>query len=100
MIRFFELNSEGITAGTELVREYLAKKGIGEKEQSKAVLIAEESLTDLVAHSSGKGKLEVSVYSVFGPVNAFFSAKGPEYDFETAQYAHLTEFWDDEDFDS
>ena len=100
MIRFFELNSEGITAGTELVRQYLAKKGIGEKEQSKAVLIAEESLTDLVAHSSGKGKLEVSVYSFFGPVNAFFSAKGPEYDFETAQDAHLTEFWDDEDFDS
>ena len=99
MIRFFELNSEGITAGTELVREYLAKKGIGEKEQLKAVLAAEESLTDIVSHSSGEGKLEVSVYSFFGPINAFFSAKGPEYDFETEGDAHLTAFWDDDDFD-
>lgn len=50
-------------------------------------------------YSSGEGKLEVSVYSFFGPINAFFSAKGLEYDFETEQDADLTAFWDDDDFD-
>ena len=100
MIRFFELNNEGITAGTEFVRKYLEKKGIREKEQAKAVLIAEESLTDLVAHASGGGKLGVSVYSSLGLIHAVFSAQGPEYNFETAQDAYLTSFWDDEDFDS
>ena len=38
MIKFFDLNSEGITAGTELVREYLTKNSIGEKEKLKAAL--------------------------------------------------------------
>ncbi|MBQ6634889.1 MAG: hypothetical protein IJH81_00775 [Lachnospiraceae bacterium] len=37
-------------------------------------------------YSSGEGKLEVSVYSFFGPINAFFSAKGPEY--ENLKYQH------------
>ena len=40
MIRLFDLSNEGISAGTELVRDYLGKKGVRGKELERAVLIA------------------------------------------------------------
>ena len=99
MTRFFDLNNEGIAAGTAFVREYLEKKGVREKEQEKAVLIAEESLADLTAHSSGKGKMRVYVRSFPGTPTVIFSSRGPEYDFEAVQDTDLTADWNDEESD-
>jgi len=96
MIRYFELNNEGIAAGTEFVRKYLGRKGVREKEQAKAVLTAEESLADLAAHSSGQGKMSVYVRSFPGTPTAVFSARGPEYEFKAKQDDELTANWDEQ----
>ncbi len=93
MKQIFTADNAGIGKATEFIRKTLDKGGIKGKANSKAVLEAEESMGELVAHVKEGSDLVVNAYSFFGTTTIELSAEGDELDIQKTLVPPVPDIW-------
>ena len=86
-------NEQGVSKGTEMIRSFLAEKGVQGKLNTRTVLIAEEAMLDLVQHTDENSQLCISMKRLQGTITVEISAKGEEYQFGDRLITVPEELW-------
>ncbi len=92
MKQSFTVDNAGIGQAVDYVRAVLESKKIRGKTAAMTALNAEESMLELVAHSSEESQLSVYSFSFPGSVTFEFSIKGDEYDFPDGISSSITDY--------
>lgn len=76
----WNLNEDPTVFASQFVEKCLKEYGLDKKATTKGTLVTEEAIASLIAHSNGKGALNVNLKKVLGDITIELYAPGAYYD--------------------
>lgn len=93
MAEILSADAQGVEQGTEMIRSFLKKKGVKENLNTRFVLIAEESMVDLIQHADQDSQLSISMKRFLEEIYVEISVKGEAYRFGDRLITFPEELW-------
>lgn len=81
MVHTLPADYDGVKQGVDLIKTFLNDKGIRGEENHRMLLMAEESMRDMLTHAEPDSPILLSLRSVLGTIVVEISMKGEEYRF-------------------